>query len=164
MFENCKKDVKAVKERDPAARNTLEIVLFYPGLHAVWFHRIARFLWMRNHKLISRLISRISYTLNGVDIHPGALLGSGIFIDHASGVVIGETAIIGNDVTIFQGAAIGGLSSKKGKRHPTIGNGVLIGAGAKVLGPINIGDNAKIGAHAVVLRDVKNGDNVVGVH
>jgi serine O-acetyltransferase len=157
------RDLQAIKERDPAARSRLEIALVYPGLHAVWCYRIAHSLW--NHKLrfAARVVSALARFLTSVDIHPGARIGSGLFIDHAVGVVIGETAIIGDDVTLYQGVTLGGTSLAKGKRHPTLGNRVIVGSGAKVLGPIVVGDDARIGANSVVVRDVPEGAVVVGV-
>jgi serine O-acetyltransferase len=157
------RDIKAIKDRDPAARSWAEIILVYPGLHAVWSHRLAHWLW--NHKLrfIARLLSSFARLITSVDIHPGATIGSGLFIDHAIGVVIGETTIIGNDVTLYQGVTLGGTSLAKGKRHPTLGDGVIVGSGAKVLGPIEVGHGARIGANSVVVRDVPEGAVVVGV-
>ena len=157
------RDVRSVKQRDPAARSTLEIILVYPGLHAVWTHRISHWLWQRGAKLPARLLAEIGRILTGVEIHPGAVLGSGVFIDHATGVVIGETAVVGNDVTIYHGVTLGGTSLDKGKRHPTVEDGVIIGAGAKVLGAITIGAGSQIGANSVVVKAVPPGSVVVGV-
>ena len=156
-------DIKTVFERDPAARSTLEVLLCYPGLKAIWFHRIAHFFWKNGLKLLGRLISHVNRFITGIEIHPGAKIGRRFFIDHGSGVVIGETTEIGDDVTLYQGVVLGGVSLEKKKRHPTIGNDVVIGAGAIVLGPITIGDGAKIGANSVVLKDVKSYTTVVGI-
>ena len=156
-------DIKTVFERDPAARNVIEVLLCYPGLKAIWFHRIAHFFWKNGFKLIGRYISHVSRFITGIEIHPGAKIGRRFFIDHGSGVVIGETTEIGNDVTLYQGVVLGGVSLEKKKRHPTIGNDVVIGAGAIILGPINIGEGAKIGANSVVLKDVKPYTTVVGI-
>ncbi|NLZ38548.1 MAG: serine O-acetyltransferase [Firmicutes bacterium] len=158
-----KKDVKAIFERDPAAKSILEVLLCYPGLHALWFHRLAHRLHRWGLVLLPRLISQLSRFLTGIEIHPGAKIGEGFFIDHGMGVVIGETTEIGDNVTIYQGVTLGGTGKEKGKRHPTIGNNVVIGTGAKILGPIKIGDNVKIGAGSVVLRDVPSNTTVVGV-
>lgn len=163
MLERIKEDIKTVFERDPAARSVLEVLLCYPGLHAIWFHRIAHWLWNHNLKLPARVVSHISRWLTGIEIHPGAKIGRRFFIDHGMGVVIGETTEIGNDVTIYHQVTLGGTSTKKGKRHPTIGNNVVIGAGAKVLGPVKIGDNCKIGANSVVVKDVPPNSTVVGI-
>jgi len=163
MFKRIKEDIKVVFERDPAARNIIEVLLCYPGLHAIWFHRIAHRLWTHNFRLLARLISHISRWLTGIEIHPGAKIGRRFFIDHGMGVVIGETTEIGNDVTIYHQVTLGGTSTKKGKRHPTIGNNVVIGAGAKILGPVKIGNNCKIGANSVVIKDVPPNSTVVGI-
>jgi serine O-acetyltransferase len=158
-----KEDINMVFERDPAARNVLEIILCYPGLHAIWMHRIAHFLWKKNLKTLARFISHINRFITGIEIHPGAKIGRRFFIDHGMGVVIGETAEIGDDVIIYHQVTLGGVSTKKGKRHPTIGNNVVIGAGAKILGPIKIGNNVKIGANSVVIKDVPDNSTVVGI-
>ncbi len=163
MFKRLKEDIETVFERDPAARSILEVLLCYPGLHAVWLHRIAHWFWTHNLKLIARVISHFSRWLTGIEIHPGAKIGRRFFIDHGMGVVIGETTEIGNDVTLYHQVTLGGTSTKKGKRHPTIGNNVVIGAGAKVLGPVKIGDNCKIGANSVVIKDVPPNSTVVGI-
>lgn len=163
MMKSIKNLIKFVKANDPAIRNWLEVFLCYPGLHAVWIYRISHILYNCRLFLIARIINYIGRMLTGVDIHPGAKIGKRLFIDHAQGVVIGETAIIGNDVVIFHGSTLGGTGKEKGKRHPTIGNNVLIGCGAKVLGNIVIGDNAKIGANAVVLKDVPSNTTAVGI-
>ena len=158
-----KKEVKACFDRDPAAVNYLEVLLTYSGLHAIISHRIAHRLHMIKIPFIPRLISQISRFMTGIEIHPGAKIGKSFFIDHGMGVVIGETSIIGDNVTIFQGATLGGTGKERGKRHPTIGNNVVIGTGAKVLGNITVGDNVQIGANAVVIRDIPASSTVVGV-
>jgi len=163
MFGGIKKEVNAIFERDPAAKSLLEVLLCYSGLHAILFHRLAHRLHKRGLVLLPRLISQISRLLTGIEIHPGAKIGEGLFIDHGMGVVIGETAEIGDNVTLYQGVTLGGTGKEKGKRHPTIGNNVVVGTGAKVLGPIVIGDNAKIGAGSVVLNNVPAHTTVVGV-
>ncbi|MEO2068233.1 MAG: serine O-acetyltransferase [Desulfurobacteriaceae bacterium] len=163
MFKRIKEDIEVVFERDPAARSVLEVLLCYPGLHAIWLHRVAHWLWNRNFRLLARIISHISRWFTGIEIHPGAKIGRRFFIDHGMGVVIGETAEIGDNVTIYHQVTLGGTSTKKGKRHPTIGNNVVIGAGAKILGPIKIGDNCKIGANSVVIKDVPPNSTVVGI-
>jgi serine O-acetyltransferase len=163
MFERIREDIKVVFERDPAARNVFEVITSYPGLHAIWLHRIAHFLWNKGAKTLARIISHINRFLTGIEIHPGAKIGRRFFIDHGMGVVIGETAEIGDDVLMYQGVVLGGTSLKKEKRHPTIGNNVVIGAGAILLGPIKVGDGAKIGAGSVVIKDVPEGTTVVGI-
>ncbi|MBM7582889.1 serine O-acetyltransferase [Caldicoprobacter guelmensis] len=163
MFDRIRKDIQAVLERDPAARNALEVILCYPGFHAILLHRIAHWFYGKGFKLIARLISQFNRFITGIEIHPAAKIGEGLFIDHGMGVVIGETAEIGNNVTIYQGATLGGTGKETGKRHPTIGNNVVISAGAKVLGPFKVGDNSKIGANAVVLSEVPPNCTVVGV-
>ena len=162
MFETLKSDWRGVFERDPAARNWLEVIT-YPGLHAIIWHRIAHRLWLWNLKFLARLFSQINRFLTGIEIHPGATVGNSFFIDHGMGVVIGETAEIGDHVLIYHGVTLGGVSLEKKKRHPTIGNDVVIAAGAKVLGAITIGDNVRIGANAVVLKDVPPNSTVVGI-
>jgi len=163
MFNRLKEDIDSVFARDPAARHTLEVLFCYPGLHAILMHRATHFLWKTDLKFIARFLSMMSRLLTGVEIHPGATIGRRFFIDHGMGVVIGETAKIGNDVTIYHDVTLGGTSWDKGIRHPQIGNGVIIGAGAQLLGPIHIGDNARIGSNAVVVKDVAAGETVVGV-
>jgi serine O-acetyltransferase len=158
-----RRDVAAITTRDPAARGVVDALLTYPGLHALMAYRLAHALWGRGHRLTARLVSAAARTVTGVDIHPAATLGPGTFIDHATGVVIGETTVVGEDVTIYQGVTLGGTSLRPGKRHPTVGDRVVIGAGAKVLGSIAVGDDARIGANAVVVRDVPAGTVVVGV-
>lgn len=163
MIRTLKEDIQTVFARDPAARSVLEIIFCYPGLHALWLHRLAHFFWRHKLQLIGRLLSHVSRFLTGVDIHPGAKIGRRFFIDHGAGVVIGETAEIGNDVLMYQGAVLGGTTLKKEKRHPTIRDNVVIGAGSVVLGAITVGDNAKIGSNSVVLKSVPSGTTVVGV-
>lgn len=157
------RDIQAARQRDPAAPTVLEVIFCYPGVHAVWGHRISHWLWRRGARLLARALSEFTRILTGVDIHPGAVLGGGLFIDHATGVVIGETAEIGEDVTIYHGVTLGGSGVDTGKRHPTVGDRVTIGAGAKVLGPIKIGDDSRIGANAVVVKEVPSSAVVVGV-
>ena len=156
-------DARCVLDRDPAARSFLEVVMLYPGLHALWAHRISHALWQRGWRLIARAISQSVRNFTLIEIHPGAVIGEGVFIDHGAGVVIGETAIVGDDVTIYQGVTLGGTSLEPVKRHPTIGDRVVIGAGAKVLGDITIGSDTRIGANAVVTKSVKDHSVVVGV-
>ena len=163
MLGTLRRDLRAARDRDPAARSSLEIVLSYPGIHAVWGYRIAHWLWQHDFKLLGRICSALTRFFTGVDIHPGAVLGSGLFIDHGTGVVIGETAEVGTDVTMYHGVTLGGSSLERGKRHPTIGDRVTIGAGAKVLGPITVGDDSRIGANAVVVKPVPPDSVVVGV-
>ncbi len=163
MFSGLRKNIRVVMERDPAARSALEVVLCYPGFHAILMHRLAHSFYRRRWFVIARLISHISRLLTGIEIHPGAKIGEGLFIDHGSGVVIGETAELGDNVTIYQGVTLGGTGKEKGKRHPTIGNNVVVSAGAKVLGAFTVGDNSKIGAGSVVLKEVPPDSTVVGV-
>ncbi len=163
MFGTLHRDVQAVMERDPAARSALEIILWYPGLHALWGYRLAHKLWRKGYKLTARGVSQITRFITGIEIHPGATIGPGLFIDHGMGVVIGETAEIGRDVTIYHGVTLGGTSLNKGKRHPTLGDEVVVGAGAKVLGAITIGECSRIGANAVVVKSVPPNSVVVGV-
>lgn len=163
MFEQTKEDIRSVFHRDPAARNSLEVILNYPGLHAVILHRLAHSLWQRDFKLLARLISTFSRWLTGIEIHPGATIGRRFFIDHGMGVVIGETAEIGDDVTLYHGVTLGGTTWNKGKRHPTIGNNVVVGAGAKVLGPITLAEGSRVGSNAVVTKDVPEGATAVGI-
>ncbi|GAW91135.1 serine O-acetyltransferase [Calderihabitans maritimus] len=163
MFRLLKRDIEVIFERDPAARSVWEVILTYPGFHAIILHRIAHYLYRKGLVLLPRIISQFNRWLTGIEIHPGAKIGEGFFIDHGMGVVIGETTEIGNNVTLYQGVTLGGTGKEKGKRHPTIGNNVVISAGAKVLGAITIGDNVKIGAGSVVLRDVPPNCTVVGV-
>jgi len=163
MINRIKRDMRVIFDRDPAARSTWEVLLCYPGLHALLFHRAAHRLYNKGLVIFPRLVSQFSRFVTGIEIHPGAKIGEGLFIDHGTGVVIGETAEVGNNVTIYQGVTLGGTGKEKGKRHPTVGNNVVISAGAKVLGNIKIGDNAKIGAGSVVLRDVPPNTTVVGI-
>ncbi len=163
MLEKIKEDVKTVFERDPAARNLFEVLTSYPGLHALFMHRAAHCLWGKGEKSIARLISHLSRALTGIEIHPGAVIGSRFFIDHGMGVVIGETTEIGDGVLLYQGVVLGGTSLEKKKRHPTIGNNVVVGAGAVILGAITVGDNSRIGAGSVVIKPVPPCATVVGV-
>lgn len=163
MFDRIHKDIKVIFERDPAARSFWEVLLCYPGLHALLFHRFSHKLYNKGFILLPRLISQLARFLTGIEIHPGAKIGDKLFIDHGTGVVIGETAEVGNNVTIYQGVTLGGTGKQKGKRHPTVGNNVVVSTGAKVLGSITIGDNARIGAGSVVLRDVPPNTTVVGI-
>ena len=162
-MKKIKKDIKAIITRDPAARNILEIILCYPGFHALLLHRIAHSLYSIKFHLLAKIIASFNRFLTGIDIHPAAQIGEGVFIDHGMGVVIGETTTIGNNVTIYQGVTLGGTGKDVGKRHPSIGNNVVISSGAKILGPIKVGDNSKIGAGAVVLKEVPPNCTVVGV-
>lgn len=163
MFKAIARDFRIIFERDPAARNWLEVAFLYPGFQALVLHRVAHWLWNIGIPFIPRFISHLARALTGVEIHPGATIGSGVFIDHGMGVVVGETAIIGDFSLIYQGVTLGGTGKESGKRHPTLGNGVIVGAGAKVLGNIQIGNNARIGAGSVVLREVPSNCTVVGV-
>jgi len=163
MLNRIREDIKTAFAKDPAARSHIEVLLCYPGLHAIWMHRVAHFLWTKQWYFLGRLISHISRFLTGIEIHPGAKIGHRFFIDHGMGVVIGETSEIGDDVLMYHGVLLGGTSKEKKKRHPTIGNGVEIGATAIVLGAIHVGDNARIGAGSVVIRDVPAGATVIGV-
>jgi serine O-acetyltransferase len=163
MFKAIREDIQSVFERDPAAQSTLEVVLCYAGLHAIWGHRIAHWCWTHGLKLFARWLAQGNRFFTGIEIHPGAQIGRRFFIDHGMGVVIGETSQIGDDVTLYHGVTLGGVSLEKGKRHPTIEDGVVIGAGAKVLGPITVGACSRIGANAVVVKDVPEDSVVVGV-
>jgi len=156
-------DIASVFERDPAARNKLEVLTTYPGVHAIIIHRIANRLWNRGWRYTARLMAFMSRVWSNIDIHPGATIGRRFFIDHGAGVVIGETAEVGDDVTLYHGVTLGGTSWNKGKRHPTLENGVMVGAGAKILGPVNIGEHARVGANSVVIKDVPQGQTVVGI-
>jgi serine O-acetyltransferase len=156
-------DVDSVFDRDPAARSRWEIAMTYPGLHAVWWHRVAHALWRRNWRLLARLISNVSRWLTGIEIHPGARIGRRFFIDHGMGVVIGETAHIGDDCTLYHGVTLGGTTWREGKRHPTLGDGVVVGAGAKILGPIELGAGVRVGSNAVVLKDAPARATLVGI-
>ena len=163
MFARVREDIQGVFHRDPAARNTFEVLTCYPGLHAVWMHRLTHFLWLTGWKWLARMLSSFARWLTGIEIHPGAKIGRRFFIDHGMGIVIGETAEIGNDVTLYQGVTLGGTSWNKGKRHPTLEDGVVVGAGAKVLGPFTVGAGAKIGSNAVVTKAVPAGATAVGI-
>jgi len=163
MFQRIREDIRSVFDRDPAARSTLEVLLTYPGLHAVWLHRVSHRLYGWRLKFLARLLSQIGRWITGIEIHPGAAIGRRFFIDHGMGVVIGETAEIGDDCTIYHGVTLGGTTWKKGKRHPTLANNVVVGAGAKILGPITIGTNARVGSNSVVVRDVPADATVVGI-
>jgi serine O-acetyltransferase len=163
MLAAIRRDIAAARQRDPAVPSTLEVIFAYPGVHAIWGHRISHWLWNRGARVTARTFSELTRILTGVDIHPGATLGPGLFIDHATGVVIGETAEVGEDVMIYHGVTLGGSGRDTGKRHPTIGDRVVIGAGAKVLGAIKIGDDSRIGANAVVVKEVPSSAVVVGV-
>lgn len=163
MFTRIREDILCVFDRDPAARNAFEILTTYPGLHAVMAHRIAHRLWRRDFKWLARALANVARLFTGIEIHPGAVIGRRFFIDHGMGVVIGETAVIGDDCTLYHGVTLGGTSWQKGKRHPTLGRDVVVGAGAKVLGPIEIGDGARIGSNAVVVKSVPPGATAVGV-
>ena len=163
MFKTLREDFQSVFDRDPAARSLLEILLCYPGLHAIWGHRLAHWLWTHRLKLVARFVSQVMRSLTGIEIHPGARIGSKFFIDHGMGVVIGETAEVGNCVTLYHGVTLGGATLSKGKRHPTLRDDVVVGAGAKILGAITIGENSRIGANAVVVKSVPPNSVVVGV-
>ena len=163
MFKHLRHDLNRILEDDPAARNKIEVFLLYPSIHALIAYRIAHFLYKRKIFFLARLLSQIARFFTGIEIHPGATIGKGLFIDHGMGVVIGETAEVGDDVTLYHGVTLGGTGKDKGKRHPTLGNNVVVGAGAKVLGPINVGDGAKIGANSVVLKDVPSDATAVGI-
>lgn len=163
LFRGIREDIASVYQRDPAARHFFEVLTNYPGLHAIWIHRLSHRLWRWRLRWLARWISTISRWLTGVEIHPGAKIGRRFFIDHGMGVVIGETAEIGDDCTLYHGVTLGGTSWKSGKRHPTLANGVVVGAGAKILGPLIIGENARVGSNSVVVRDVPEGVTVVGI-
>jgi serine O-acetyltransferase len=163
MFARLREDIRVVFERDPAARSAWEVLVCYPGLHAQWFYRFAHWLWLRRLRFLARFVSHLGRFFTGIEIHPGATIGRGFFIDHGMGVVIGETAEIGDNVTLYHGVTLGGVSWRKEKRHPTVGDHVVVGAGAKVLGPITIGAHSRIGANSVVVKDVEPYSVVVGV-
>ena len=163
FFKSVREDVRAVFERDPAARSYLEVLLCYPGLHALWAHHVNSWFWRHNLRFLARFGSQLARLFTGVEIHPGAQIGRRLFIDHGMGVVIGETAIVGDDVTLYQGVTLGGTGKEKGKRHPTLRNNVTIGTGAKLLGNITIGENSRVGGGSVVLRNVPDNSTVVGV-
>jgi len=163
MIKNLREDINSVFERDPAARNAFEIIFCYPGLHAIWFHRLAHWLWCHRLYFLGRFVSQFSRFMTGIEIHPGAKIGRKFFIDHGMGVVIGETAEIGDNVTIYHGVTLGGVTWNKVKRHPTIGDNVVIGSGAKILGPFTVGKGARIGSNSVVVKEVPENATVVGI-
>lgn len=163
MFNSLRNDIRVIKDRDPAAKNTAEVLLCYSGLHAIWAHRVSHFFYKHQWFVTARLISTISRFFTGIEIHPGAQIGEGLFIDHGMGIVIGETTIIGNNVSLYQGVTLGGTGKEKGKRHPTIGDYVVVACGAKVLGSFTVGEGAKIGAGSVVLKEVPPYSTVVGI-
>ncbi|HVB48201.1 MAG TPA: serine O-acetyltransferase [Burkholderiales bacterium] len=163
MFKQLREYIASVFERDPAARSTWEVLTCYPGLHAIYLQKLAHWLWRHRLRWLGRATSQFTRWLTGIEIHPGASIGKRVFIDHGMGVVIGETAEVGDDTTLYHGVTLGGTSWNKGKRHPTLGKGVVVGAGAKILGPIMVGDGAKIGSNAVVVKDVPAGATVVGI-
>jgi len=163
MFARLREEIAVVFERDPAARNTWEVITCYPGFHALLMHRLAHWLWELELKWLARLTSHVGRWLTGIEIHPGATIGRRFFIDHGMGVVIGETAEIGDDCTLYHGVTLGGTSWNKGKRHPTLGEGVVVGAGAKILGPITVGAGAKVGSNAVVVKDIPPGATAIGI-
>lgn len=162
FFDRRRRDIQAVMDRDPAARSVMEVISCYPGYKAIRAHRRAHWLWNHGHKLLARMVSQSVAKKTGIEIHPGAVIGEGLFIDHGHGVVIGETAILGDNVTLYQGVTLGGTGKDSGKRHPTVGDNVVIGAGAKVLGPFTVGSNSKVGAGAIVLKEVPENCTVVG--
>jgi serine O-acetyltransferase len=163
MFSRIREDIESVFHRDPAARNAIEVLFNYPGLHAVWIHRLSHKLWVWKLGWLARILSNLSRFITGVEIHPAAQLGRRVFIDHGMGVVIGETAIVGDDVTLYHGVTLGGTSWHAGKRHPTLQKGAVIGAGAKILGPITIGENARVGSNSVVVKDVPSNATCIGI-
>lgn len=163
MFIRIREDIASVFHRDPAARNAWDVITLYPGLHAIWAHRVSHWLWRHGLKWLARGIANVARLFTGIEIHPGAVIGRRFFIDHGMGVVIGETAEIGSDCTLYHGVTLGGTTWNKGKRHPTLGNNVVVGAGAKILGPFKVGDGARIGSNSVVVREVPNGATVIGI-
>ncbi len=163
FFNSIRDDIRSVFDRDPAAKNTFEVLLCYSGLHAVWFYRVNHWLWRHGLCTLARFLSQVARFLTGIEIHPGASIGRRLFIDHGMGVVIGETTLVADDVTLYQGVTLGGTGKEQGKRHPTLGNNVVVGAGAKILGNITIGENCRVGAGSVVLRDVPENSTIVGV-
>lgn len=163
FFRSVREDIAAVFESDPAARSYFEVLTLYPGLHAVWAHHLSHWLWLHGMRFLARLNSQVARVFTGIEIHPGAELGRRLFIDHGMGTVIGETAIVGDDVTLYQGVTLGGTGKEKGKRHPTLSNNISVGSGAKLLGNITIGDNCRVGAGSVVLRSVPANSTIVGV-
>lgn len=164
ILKSLYEDAKNIKEKDPACRNVLEAIILYPGFHAIFFHRIAHFLYKKKLYFIARLISQFSRHITGIEIHPGAKIGKRLLIDHGMGVVIGETTTIGNDCTIYHGVTLGGTGKDKYKRHPDLGNNVMVGCGAKILGPIKIGNNVKIGSNSTILSNVEDNKTVVGIY
>lgn len=163
FFKAVREDIRTVFESDPAARSYLEVIFLYPGLHAVWAHHLNHWLWRRGMRFLARYGSQVTRFYTGIEIHPGAELGRRLFIDHGMGTVIGETAVVGDDVTLYQGVTLGGTGKEKGKRHPTLGNNIAVGSGAKILGNITVGDNCRVGAGSVVLRSVPANSTIVGV-
>lgn len=163
MLHDIISEAENIKKKDPAAKSLMEVILCYPGLYAVVFHKTAHKLYLKKHYILARIISQVTRFFTGIEIHPGAVIGENLFIDHGMGVVIGETAVVGNNVTIYHGVTLGGTGKDTGKRHPDIGNEVIIGAGAQILGPIKIGSHAKIGANAVVLKDIPSNATAVGI-
>lgn len=163
MFSRLKSDIRAVFDRDPAARSVLEVIFCYPGLHALWFHRVAHWFWTHGFYFLGRFTSHIGRFFTGIEIHPGATIGRGFFIDHGMGVVIGETAEIGDNVTLYHGVTLGGVSWEKVKRHPTLMDNVVIGSGAKILGPFTVGKDSKVGSNSVVVKEVPANSTVVGI-
>ncbi len=163
VFKTLREDIASIRQRDPAAHSSLEVILCYPGLHALLFYRLAHWCWGRGLRVLGRFVSHLGKVLTGIEIHPGATIGRRFFIDHGTGVVIGETAVVGDDVTLYHGVTLGGTSLHKGKRHPTLEDGVIVGSGAQVLGPITVGNGARVGANAVVLTDVPPGVTMVGI-
>jgi serine O-acetyltransferase len=163
MFASLREDIACIFERDPAARTTWEVITCYPGFHALLIHRLSNWLWQQRFRWVARFLSHIGRFLTGIEIHPGATIGRRVFIDHGMGVVVGETAEIGDDCTLYHGVTLGGTSWNKGKRHPTLGHGVVVGAGAKVIGPITVADGARIGSNAVVVKNVPAGATAVGI-
>jgi len=163
MFKQLREEIATIFERDPAARSSWEVLTCYPGLHAIYLHKLSSGLWSAGLRWLGRLVSHFGRWLTGIEIHPGATIGKRVFIDHGMGVVIGETAEVGDDTTLYHGVTLGGTTWNKGKRHPTLGKGVVVGAGAKILGPIRVGDGAKVGSNAVVVKDVPDEATVVGV-
>ncbi|HXJ18070.1 MAG TPA: serine O-acetyltransferase [Candidatus Polarisedimenticolia bacterium] len=163
MFRSMRDDIRSIRDRDPAAKSIVEVLLCYSGLHAIWFHRINHWFWVHDWRLLARWLSQVARLLTAIEIHPGAEIGRRVFIDHGMGVVIGETSVVGDDVTLYQGVTLGGTGKEQGKRHPTIGREAVIGAGARVLGNIRVGDNSRVGAGSVVLRDVPDNSTIVGV-
>ncbi len=163
IFKRLQQDIAWIAENDPAAKSRFEVLLCYPGLHALWFYGVTHWLWHKNFRTVARWLSQVARLLTGIEIHPGATIGHRLFMDHGMGIVIGDTAIVGDDVLLYQGVTLGGTGKEQGKRHPTLGDRVVVGAGAKVLGNITVGDNCRIGAGSVVLRNVSSNSTIVGV-